>query len=105
MSSSRRWKRIQTAPPTLGQELAMRFMVLGKATERSERGEMPSEKMLVEMGKYNETLAKAGGPVARDALVRVVSSKLAPVPLWEAVGVPSLHWSNRVMPVLVACSL
>ncbi len=38
----------------------MRFMVLVKATERSERGEMPSEKMLVEMGKYNETLAKAG---------------------------------------------
>jgi hypothetical protein len=38
----------------------MRFMVIVKATKRSEAGELPDEKMLASMGKYNEELAKAG---------------------------------------------
>jgi hypothetical protein len=38
----------------------MRFMVIVKATKRSEAGELPDEKMLATMGKYNEELAKAG---------------------------------------------
>lgn len=38
----------------------MRFMVIVKATENSEAGVMPDEKLLSEMGKYNEELAKAG---------------------------------------------
>ena len=38
----------------------MRFMVLVKANADSEAGVMPSEKMLVEMGKFNEELVKAG---------------------------------------------
>jgi hypothetical protein len=38
----------------------MRFMVMVKATKRSEAGELPDEKMLATMGKYNEELAKAG---------------------------------------------
>jgi hypothetical protein len=38
----------------------MRFMVIVKASKNSEAGVMPSEKLLVEMGKFNEELAKAG---------------------------------------------
>jgi len=38
----------------------MRFMVIVKATKKSESGAMPDEKMLSAMGKYNEELAKAG---------------------------------------------
>ena len=46
----------------------MRFMVLVKANARSEAGEMPSEKLLTEMGKYNEELAKAGVMLAGEGL-------------------------------------
>ena len=46
----------------------MRFMVLVKANEDSEAGVMPSEKMLTEMGKYNEELVKAGVMVAGEGL-------------------------------------
>jgi hypothetical protein len=38
----------------------MRFMILVKATKDSEAGIMPSEKLLTEMGKFNEELVKAG---------------------------------------------
>ncbi|MBA3595619.1 MAG: YciI family protein [Polaromonas sp.] len=38
----------------------MKFMVLVKATADSEAGIMPSEKLLAEMGRYNEELVKAG---------------------------------------------
>jgi hypothetical protein len=38
----------------------MRFMILVKATKDSEAGVMPPEKLLAEMGKYHEELAKAG---------------------------------------------
>src|ERR1700758_1030392 len=38
----------------------MRFMVIVKASKNSEAGVMPSEKLLAEMGKFNEELAKAG---------------------------------------------
>jgi predicted transcriptional regulator YdeE len=38
----------------------MKVMVLVKATEASEAGELPSEQLLAEMGKYNEELVKAG---------------------------------------------
>jgi hypothetical protein len=38
----------------------MRFMVVVKASKDSEAGVMPDEKLLAEMGKYNEELAKAG---------------------------------------------
>jgi hypothetical protein len=38
----------------------MRVMVMVKANEQSERGEMPSEKLLSEMTAYNEELVKAG---------------------------------------------
>jgi len=38
----------------------MRFMVIIKADKNSEAGVMPSEKLLTDMGKYNEELVKAG---------------------------------------------
>ena len=38
----------------------MRFIVFVKATAESEAGVMPEEKMLTEMGAYNEALVKAG---------------------------------------------
>jgi hypothetical protein len=38
----------------------MRFMIMIKATAETEAGEMPSEKLLTEMGNYNEQLVKAG---------------------------------------------
>src|SRR3954453_6709128 len=38
----------------------MRAIVIVKATKDSEAGVMPSEKLLTEMGKFNEELVKAG---------------------------------------------
>jgi hypothetical protein len=46
----------------------MRFMVIVKATKSTEAGEMPSEQLLAEMGKYNEELAKAGVMLAGEGL-------------------------------------
>lgn len=46
----------------------MRVMVIVKATKNSEAGVMPSEKLLADMGKYNEELAKAGIMLAGDGL-------------------------------------
>jgi hypothetical protein len=46
----------------------MRFMVLVKASKDSEAGVMPSEKLLTEMGKYNEELVNAGVMLAGEGL-------------------------------------
>src|ERR1700693_3449491 len=46
----------------------MRFMVLVKADKNSEAGVMPDEKLLADMGKYNEELAKAGVLLAAEGL-------------------------------------
>jgi hypothetical protein len=46
----------------------MRFMVIVKASAESEAGKMPSEKLLAEMGKYNEELVKAGVLLAGEGL-------------------------------------
>jgi hypothetical protein len=46
----------------------MRVMVIVKATKSSEAGQMPSEKLLADMGKYNEELVKAGIMLAGDGL-------------------------------------
>ena len=46
----------------------MRVMVIVKASKNSEAGILPSEKLLGEMGKYNEELVKAGVMVAGDGL-------------------------------------
>lgn len=46
----------------------MKVMVMVKATKNSEAGIMPSEKLLTEMGKYNEELVKAGIMLAGEGL-------------------------------------
>jgi hypothetical protein len=46
----------------------MRVVVLIKANEKTEAGVMPSEKLLTEMGKYNEELVKAGVMLAGEGL-------------------------------------
>jgi hypothetical protein len=38
----------------------MRFMVIGKATEDTEKGVLPTEQELAEMGAYSEELVRAG---------------------------------------------
>jgi len=43
-------------------------MVIVKASKESEAGQMPSEKLLTDMGKYNEELVKAGVMLAGDGL-------------------------------------
>jgi hypothetical protein len=46
----------------------MRFMVMVKANETTEGGAMPDERMLTEMGKYNEELVNAGVMLAGEGL-------------------------------------
>ena len=46
----------------------MRFMVIVKATKESEAGVMPDQKLLADMGKFNEELAKAGVMLAGEGL-------------------------------------
>ncbi len=61
----------------------MRVMVIVKATDESEAGKMPGEKLLAEMGAFNEELVKAGvmlageglHPSSRGARVRFSGSK------------------------------
>jgi hypothetical protein len=61
----------------------MRFMVLVRADKNSEAGVLPDERLLAEMGKYNEELVKAGvllageglQPSSRGARVRFSGSK------------------------------
>ena len=46
----------------------MRFMVLVKADKNSEAGALPDEKLLTEMGRFNEELVKAGVMLAAEGL-------------------------------------
>ena len=46
----------------------MRFIVMVKATKDSEAGVLPDEKLLADMGKYNEELVKAGVMLAGEGL-------------------------------------
>src|SRR5690606_4544463 len=50
------------------QETRMRVMVLVKANKSSEAGEMPSEELLTEMGRFNEQLSQAGVLLAGEGL-------------------------------------
>ena len=47
----------------------MRFMVIVKANEDSEKGVMPTQQDLTEMGAYNEELVKAGVMLAGEGLL------------------------------------
>ncbi len=46
----------------------MRFMVIVKAARDSESGTLPDKKLLEDMGKFNEELAKAGVLLAAEGL-------------------------------------
>ena len=46
----------------------MRFMVIVKANADSEKGVLPTEKELVEMGQFNDQLVKAGVMLAGEGL-------------------------------------
>ncbi len=46
----------------------MRFMVIVKASEDSEKGVLPTEQQLTEMAAYNEELVKAGIMLAGEGL-------------------------------------
>lgn len=46
----------------------MKFMVMVKATQESEAGLMPSEQLLADMGRYNESLVRAGVLLAGEGL-------------------------------------
>lgn len=46
----------------------MKFMILVKADKKSEAGALPDEKLLTEMGKYNEELARSGIMLAAEGL-------------------------------------
>jgi hypothetical protein len=60
-----------------GQERAMRFMIIGKATKESEAGILPKPEAFAEMGEYNDKLVKAGVLLAAEGLA--ASSKGARV--------------------------
>src|SRR4029453_10202082 len=49
-------------------ERTMRVMVIVKANKQSEAGVMPDEKLLRDMGQFNEELSKAGLILAADGL-------------------------------------
>jgi len=46
----------------------MRFMLIVKATDKSEAGVMPTEKELADMGRFNEEMIKSGVMLAGDGL-------------------------------------
>ena len=46
----------------------MRFMVMVKATKASEAGVMPDEKLLADMGRFNEEMVKAGVMLSGEGL-------------------------------------
>ena len=46
----------------------MRFMIIVKANKDSEKGVLPNEQELTEMGKFNEELVKAGVMLAGEGL-------------------------------------
>src|SRR5437660_3824532 len=49
-------------------EPAMRFMILLKSNATTEAGVLPDEKLLADMGRYNEELVKAGVMLAGEGL-------------------------------------
>ena len=59
----------------------MRFMILIKANKDSEAGVMPSERLLTEMGKFNEELVQAGVMLAGEGLHPTLQGRTGQV-LW-----------------------
>jgi hypothetical protein len=97
----------------------MRVMVLIKANKETEAGVLPSEKLLTEMGKYNEELVKAGvmlageglHPSSKGARVRLSGGKLSVIDgpfsetkeliagfwLWQVRSLEeAIEWAKRI---------
>ena len=84
----------------------MRFMVMIKANQDSENGVMPSERLLAEMGRFNEELVKAGvmlageglHPSSKGARVRFSGSKRSVVdgPFAETKELIAGYWLWQV---------
>jgi hypothetical protein len=84
----------------------MRVMVMIKATKNSEAGVMPSEKLLREMGNFNQELVKAGVMLAGEGLhpsskgkrVRFSGGTKAVIdgPFAETKGVIAGYWIWQV---------
>jgi hypothetical protein len=55
-------------PQSIARRKSMRAIVLVKANKDSEAGVMPSQKLLAEMGKFNQELIQAGVMLAGDGL-------------------------------------
>ena len=80
----------------------MRFMVIVKADKNSEAGAMPSEKLLTDMAKFNEELAKAGvlldlsglQPTSKGARIEYSGKKrtVTDGPFTEAKEVVAGYW-------------
>jgi hypothetical protein len=84
----------------------MRFMVMVRATRDSEAGVMPDEKLLTEMGNFNDELIKAGimlageglQPSSKGARVRFSGSKRSVIdgPFAETKELIAGFWVWRV---------
>ena len=84
----------------------MRVMVIVKASKESEAGQMPTEALLTEMGKFNEELVKAGvmlageglRPSARGKRVRFSGSQRTVIdgPFAETKELVAGYWTWKV---------
>lgn len=84
----------------------MRFMVIVKADKDSEAGALPDEKLLADMGKFNEELVKAGvllaaeglQPSSKGARVRFSGSKRTVIdgPFSETKDLIAGYWLFQV---------
>jgi len=84
----------------------MRFMVMVKATKETEAGVLPDEKMLTEMGNFNEELVKAGimlegeglQPSSKGARIRFSGDKRTVIdgPFTEAKELIAGFWMWQV---------
>src|SRR5262249_2166384 len=66
-----RWRYVRTAEGFKLKpegDIAMRFMVIVKASNESEAGNLPSQEILAEMGKFNQQLVEAGVMLAGEGL-------------------------------------
>jgi hypothetical protein len=84
----------------------MRFMMMVRANKDSEAGKMPSEKLIADMTKYNEELAKAGAlldlsglqPSSKGARVRFSGPNVTVIdgPYTEAKELIAGYWVIQV---------
>ncbi|MDQ6867798.1 MAG: YciI family protein [Pseudomonadota bacterium] len=84
----------------------MRFMIIVKATKKSEAGVMPSEELLTAMGKFNEKLVQASvmlageglHPTSKGARVRFAGNKRTVIngPFGEPKELIAGYWPWQV---------